>query len=161
MQAALLKQQQGRSSLCAHHQKGGVATRYAAQRLLVASRFASLCRPPRLSRRLARVRVSAVHMYCCSLFHHSCSPHPPLPMPLLCAQAAADSAALQPPAGDSGVPISSSSSGPPPSTRDAVYLKFPLAGGVQEFPGRSVVVLGDVPSGAVLRAGGDIIVLGR
>lgn len=60
MQAALLKQQQGRS-LCAHHQKC-CATRHAAQRLLVASRCASLCRPPppRTSRRAARVRVSAV-----------------------------------------------------------------------------------------------------
>lgn len=83
-----------------------------------------------------------------------------MPLCPLCAQAAADSAALQPPTGDSGGSGPSSSSGAP-STRDAVYLKFPLAGGVQEFPGRSVVVLGDVPSGAVLRAGGDIIVLGR
>lgn len=97
------------------------------------------------------------------------------------AQATADSAALQP-------PDSSGGSG----TSDAVYIKSPVAGGVLEYPGRSVVVLGDVPTGrscvtrewrgvhshcavsetsdstcllrcagAVLRAGGDIIVLGR
>jgi septum formation inhibitor MinC len=98
---------------------------------------------------------------CCAVSLLLVSNYYPCLLCSLCvlAQAAADSAALQPPAGDSGSPSSSSSG--PPSTRDAVYLKTPLAGGVQEFLGRSVVVLGDVPSGAVLRAGGDIIVLGR
>lgn len=67
-------------------------------------------------------------------------------------QATAESAALQPPdssrSSSSSYQGSSSSKGPP-GTRDAVYLKSPLSGGVVEYPGRSVVVLGDVPAGEV------------
>jgi septum formation inhibitor MinC len=42
-----------------------------------------------------------------------------------------------------------------------VYIKSSLAAGdVVEHPGCSVVVLGDVPLGAAVRAGGDVIIMG-
>jgi septum formation inhibitor MinC len=42
-----------------------------------------------------------------------------------------------------------------------VYIKAPLSpGDVLEHPCSSVVVLGDVPLGAAIRAGGDVIVMG-
>jgi len=73
----------------------------------------------------------------------------------VCLQATSDSAALQPPSrGDGSSTTSSSSSSSSSSfqsiersTGDAVYIKSPVGGGVLEYPGRSVVVLGDVPAG--------------
>ncbi|KAF8069707.1 NCL2 [Scenedesmus sp. PABB004] len=49
----------------------------------------------------------------------------------------------------------------PPPAPTAVYLRGPLApGAVVEQPGSSVVLLGDLPAGARVVAGGDVIVLG-
>jgi septum formation inhibitor MinC len=47
------------------------------------------------------------------------------------------------------------------SSSDAVYIKAPIAAGATlEHPDSSVVVLGDVPQSARIRAGGDIIIMG-
>lgn len=44
----------------------------------------------------------------------------------------------------------------------AVYIKAPLkAGDVVSHPDSSVVVMGDVPEGCKIVAGGDVVVLGR
>jgi septum formation inhibitor MinC len=55
-------------------------------------------------------------------------------------------------------------SDPPPSVEaaEAVYLKRALmTGKVVDYPDRSVVVVGDVPRGANISAGGDISILGK
>lgn len=76
----------------------------------------------------------------------------------VCLQATADSAALQPPSRGDGSSTSSSRSSFQSVERssgsgDAVYIKSPVAGGVLEYPGRSVVVLGDVPAGGTSSRG--------
>jgi septum formation inhibitor MinC len=68
-------------------------------------------------------------------------------------QATADSVPLQAP-GTASAPTAKGSS-------DAVYIKAPIAAGATlEHPDSSVVVLGDVPQSARIRAGGDIIIMG-
>jgi septum formation inhibitor MinC len=76
-------------------------------------------------------------------------------------QATADSVPLQTP-GTASAPTAKGSSGSSSSSSDAaVYIKAPVAAGATlEYPDSSVVVLGDVPQSARIRAGGDIIVMG-
>jgi septum formation inhibitor MinC len=77
-------------------------------------------------------------------------------------QATADSLPLQTP-GTAVAPTAKGSSGSSGSnsSSDAVYIKAPIAAGATlEHPDSSVVVLGDVPQSARIRAGGDIIIMG-
>ncbi|WIA37902.1 hypothetical protein OEZ86_001279 [Tetradesmus obliquus] len=80
--------------------------------------------------------------------------------PLL-TKATADSVPLQSPTAAAAPTASTSTGNSSASGSDAVYIKAPIAPGtVLEHPNCSVVVLGDVPLGAAIRAGGDVIVMG-
>jgi len=76
-------------------------------------------------------------------------------------QATADRLPLQSPTAAAAPTASTSTGNSSASGSDAVYIKAPIAPGtVLEHPNCSVVVLGDVPLGAAIRAGGDVIVMG-